>query len=284
VDADVPKAGFRQEVAVFRRSSLATARDHHHVYVGGLGHADLGSLAQQSLDHQQGSLGCDGSRAALEDSAGIDVIPVVKDTSEHVDISARRHGLEEVARSNLDTRGKLGACERSRGVVGIDIAGPKAEGFRYEDYADIFAQARAKGLKTTVHTGEDGDLEEMAPVLKVLPLDRVNHGFSAYQDPSLMHTIRAKDLTLCLCPTSSMKLGFIEGPAHLKEILRTLMENEVKFCINTDNPAMLHTNLRKEIQLLRDHDIFTENEIAHIIRCGFNAAFVPTEPGKNLYL
>ena len=173
---------------------------------------------------------------------------------------------------------------RSRGVVGIDIAGPKAEGFRYDDYVDIFALAREKGLKTSTHTGEDGDMEEMAHVLNVLPLDRVNHGFRAYQDPALMRTIREKNLTLCICPTSSMKLGFIEGPAHLKEILRTLFDNDVKFCINTDNPAMLHTNLRKEIQLLRDHDILTENEIRYVIQSGFNASFIPTEPGKNLYL
>src|SRR3989338_6286489 len=41
-----------------------------------------------------------------------------------------------------------------RGVVGIDIAGPMAEGFRYDDYSDLYQEARMRGLKTTVHTGE----------------------------------------------------------------------------------------------------------------------------------
>ena len=173
---------------------------------------------------------------------------------------------------------------RSRGIVGIDIAGPKGDGFRYDDYTEAFTKARDKGLKTTVHTGEDGDAAEMARVLSVLPLDRINHGFRAYTSPELMETIREKNLTLCLCPTSNMKVGFIKDGRHLKEVLRTLLDNGVKFCINTDNPSMLRTNLVKELELLRQHQALTEAEIDQTIQWAFEAAFVPTEPGRNLYL
>lgn len=173
---------------------------------------------------------------------------------------------------------------RSRGVVGIDIAGPMAPDFRYEDYTDLYKKARSAGLKTTVHTGEDGTAEEMEYVLKVLPLDRVNHGFRAYTSPALLKTISEKNLTLCLCPTSSMSVGFIKSGAHLKEIIRTLYDSGVKFCINTDNPSMLKTNLSKEIELMRKHEILSESEIDQTIRWAFEATFIPTEPGKNLYL
>lgn len=173
---------------------------------------------------------------------------------------------------------------RTRGVVGLDIAGPLGDHFRYDDYAELFAAARAKGLKTTVHTGEDGTAEEMAHVLKVLPLDRVNHGFRAYTSPELMAEVRKRDLTLCLCPTSNMKVGFIKDGAHLREVIRTLYDHGVKFCVNTDNPSMLNTNLRQEIDLLRKHEILTEQEIDQTIQWAFAAAFTPTEPGKNLYL
>jgi len=173
---------------------------------------------------------------------------------------------------------------KNRGIVGIDIAGPASEGFRYEDYASLYAEARSAGLKTTVHTGEDGDAEEMAYVLKVLPLNRVNHGFRASTSPALMQTIREKDLTLCLCPSSNMKVGFIRDIEHLREIVRTLFEGGVKFCINTDNPAMLKTNLTREIHLLRENNILSEQEIDQTIQWAFEASFVPTEPGKNLYL
>jgi adenosine deaminase len=173
---------------------------------------------------------------------------------------------------------------RTRGVIGIDIAGPNAEGFAYADYAELYARARAEGLKTTVHTGEDGDAAEMAHVLSVLPLDRVNHGFRAYTDRKLMETVRAKDLTLCMCPTSNMRVGFIRDIAHLGEIVRTLYDSGVKFCINTDNPAMLRTNLRKELDLVRESSAMSVGEIDQIVRWAFEASFIPTEAGKNLYL
>lgn len=173
---------------------------------------------------------------------------------------------------------------RSRGVIGIDIAGPMKEGFRYDAYTPLYMQAREAGLKTTVHTGEDGDAEEMAHVLNVLPLDRVNHGFKAVESPDLMADLVKKNLTLCLCPTSNMRLGFIKDGEHLKKIIRTFMDHGVKFCLNTDNPAMLKTSVPKEIELMRKYGILSEEEIAQVVRFGHEASFIPTEPGKNLYL
>jgi adenosine deaminase len=175
---------------------------------------------------------------------------------------------------------------RSRGIVGIDIAGPLAKGatFDYADYADLYAEARANGLKTTVHTGEDGTAEEMNYVLDSLPLDRLNHGFRAYTDKKLMEKVVKKNLTMCLCPTSNLSVGFIKDGKHLKEVIQTLWDNGVKFCVNTDNPSMLRTNMSKEIDLLRQNDCLTEDQIDQTVRWAFEASFIPTEFGKNLYL
>lgn len=173
---------------------------------------------------------------------------------------------------------------RSRGVVGIDIAGPKGDNFKYDDYTKLYEEARAGGIKTTVHTGEDGTAEEMDHVLDVLPLDRLNHGFRAYTDKKLMEKVRKKNLTMCLCPTSNLSVKFIKDMAHMKEVIRTLWDSGVKFCINTDNPSMLRTNLSKEIALMTDNGILTEEEADQTVQWAFEATFIPTEIGKNLYL
>jgi adenosine deaminase len=173
---------------------------------------------------------------------------------------------------------------RTRGIIGIDIAGPMAEGFTYDACAPLYRLAQENGLKTTVHTGEDGTAEEMEHVLDVLPLDRINHGFRAYTSPELMKKVRERNLTLCLCPTSNMKVEFIQDTVHLGTVLRTLYDNGIKFCLNTDNPSMLKTSVPKEIEIVRSTGVFSESEITKTIQWAFDATFIPTQPGKNLYL
>jgi adenosine deaminase len=145
--------------------------------------------------------------------------------------------------------------------------------------------ARDAGLKTTVHTGEDGTWKEMSHVLDVLELDRLNHGIKCYQSPELMEKVKQKNLTLCLCPSSNLSVGFIKDIEHLREVIRTLYDNGVKFCVNTDNPIMLRTNLTKEIAILTDNNILTEEEIDQTTKWAFEASFINLRnPNENLYL
>lgn len=173
---------------------------------------------------------------------------------------------------------------KNRGVLGIDIAGPKGENFKYDDYIDIYKRAQDAGLRTTVHTGEDGTVEEMDHVISILPLNRLNHGFRAYTDPKLMEKVRKLDLTMCLCPTSNMSVKFIKDIPHLKEVIRALYDNGVKFCMNTDNPSMLKTNLRKEIALLSENGILNEKEIAQMNTWAREASWIDMKKETNLYL
>ena len=174
-----------------------------------------------------------------------------------------------------------------RGVVGIDIAGPPHKGFFYKDYASLFSLAQNNGVKTTVHTGEDGTPEEMEHVINSLPLNRINHGIKAVQSPKIMKTLVKKNLTLCLCPSSNLRVGFIKDIPHLKKVINGLYENGVKFCFNTDNPAMLQTSLTKEIDILRKNKILTEKQINETIKWAFEASFINLknkDKNENLYL
>ncbi len=173
---------------------------------------------------------------------------------------------------------------KDRGVLGIDIAGPKGDNFKYDDYINIYKEAQAAGLKTTVHTGEDGTVEEMDHIINILPLDRLNHGFRAYTDKNLMAKVKDKNLTMCLCPTSNMSVKFITGIDHLREVIRALYDNGVKFCVNTDNPSMLKTNLRKEIALVAENNILNEEEVKQMNRWAREAAWVDMKKESNLYL
>lgn len=174
---------------------------------------------------------------------------------------------------------------RNRGVVGIDMAGPNKEGFQYKDYAKLYKFALDAGMHTSTHTGEDGTAEEMAHVIEVLPVERVNHGIRAADSKRLMKTLVERNITLCICPTSNLSVGFVKNLDHLKEIIQTLWNNKVKFCINTDNPAMLKISLLKEIKLLEDNGILTPEQIDQTVRWAFEASFINLpNADENLYL
>ena len=83
----------------------------------------------------------------------------------------------------------------ARGVVGIDIAGPRPGGARY-DYTQIREHVRVAqsgGLGVTIHVGEEGGefgVQEIAEVIEALRPDRIGHGILAARDPALMSAIR----------------------------------------------------------------------------------------------
>src|SRR5213083_1412878 len=81
-----------------------------------------------------------------------------------------------------------------RGIVGVDIAGPRPDGARY-DYgrvAPMVEEARAAGLGVTIHVGEEGGevgREEIGEVVETLRPDRIGHGILAAGDEQLMHEL-----------------------------------------------------------------------------------------------
>ena len=96
-----------------------------------------------------------------------------------------------------------------RGVVGVDIAGPRPHGARY-DYTQIreHVELRASaGLGVTIHVGEEGGehgVQEIGEVVESLRPDRLGHGILAAREPALMEAIREAGITLEICPTSNL--------------------------------------------------------------------------------
>src|SRR6266702_2973438 len=97
-----------------------------------------------------------------------------------------------------------------RGIVGIDIAGPRPDGaepYPYRDLAPLIEEARSAGLGVTIHVGEEGGehgIAEIREVVETLRPQRIGHGILAAQDPELMGAIRDAEITLEICPTSNL--------------------------------------------------------------------------------
>jgi adenosine deaminase len=167
----------------------------------------------------------------------------------------------------------------SRGIVGVDIAGPRPGGARY-DYRQVqpmVEEARAHGLGVTIHVGEEGgDMgrEEIAEVLEVLRPDRIGHGILAAGDVELMGELRDADVVLEICPTSNLLTKALPGEEAVRDVFRTFIEHGVRFSIATDGPEMMHTHLRDELELLLRIGALTQDELDEANARGHEASFV----------
>src|SRR6266550_6968938 len=118
----------------------------------------------------------------------------------------------------------------SRGIVGIDIAGPRPNGVRY-DYRQVqpmVETAREAGLGVTIHVGEEGgDMgrEEIAEVLEVLRPDRIGHGILAAGDDELMRALREAEIVLEICPTSNLLTKALPNEEAVRDTFRAFVEN-----------------------------------------------------------
>jgi adenosine deaminase len=166
-----------------------------------------------------------------------------------------------------------------RGVVGVDIAGPRPGGARY-DYRQILPmveEARAAGLGVTIHVGEEGGdvgREELGEVVEVLRPDRIGHGILAAGDPELMGVLRDLGIVLEICPTSNLLTRALPDEDAVRETFRAFAEHGVPFTIATDGPEMMRTHLRDEFELLLRIGALDDAELADANRRGHEASFL----------
>ncbi len=165
-----------------------------------------------------------------------------------------------------------------RGVVGVDIAGPRPGGGRYDytQLAPMIETARAAGLGVTIHVGEEGATgrEEIREVVESLRPDRIGHGILAAQEPELMRLLSDAGITLEICPTSNLLTKALADEAAVCEIFRRFVDHDVAFTIATDGPEMMHTHLRDEFELLHRIEALSETELREANARGHAAAFV----------
>ena len=167
----------------------------------------------------------------------------------------------------------------SRGIVGVDIAGPRPGDARYPYAAlePLVDEARDAGLGVTIHVGEEGvehGRDEIAEVVDVLRPDRIGHGILAARDPELMAALRAAGIVLEICPTSNLLTRSLANEEAVRETFRAFVEHGVAFTIATDGPEMMRTHLRDEFALLLRIGALDEEELREANARGHEASFV----------
>ena len=171
-------------------------------------------------------------------------------------------------KENLETV-ELAAHCLGRGVVGLDLAGAEAL-YPTENFAGVFARARALNLPFTIHAGEAAGPESVWKALE-FGARRIGHGVRAAEDPDLMRELADRGVPLELCPTSNLQTGIFR---RLEDFpLRKLMDAGIRVTVNTDNRTVSGTTIGREWALLRQTFALSAAEIRLILGQTAEAVF-----------
>ncbi|HWH53978.1 MAG TPA: hypothetical protein VNT04_00225 [Gaiellaceae bacterium] len=170
-----------------------------------------------------------------------------------------------------------------RGIVGIDVAGPRPRGARYayRDLQPLVEEARDAGLGVTIHVGEEGGdagVEEIAEVIETLRPERIGHGILAARDQALVDALREQEIVLEICPTSNLLTKALVSEEAVRDTFRAFVEGGVRFTIATDGPEMMRTHLRDEFELLVRIGALEREQLVEANSRGHASSFVRREP------
>lgn len=159
---------------------------------------------------------------------------------------------------------------RDRNVVAFGIGGDEGQG-PPELFQDVYIRAADHGLHLTAHAGESAGPESIWGALN-LKAERIGHGLTAAQDPELIEELSERQIPIEICVTSNLKTGccaeLAQHPVH------RYFDAGLMLTLATDDPAMFHTSLVAEYELVQQTFGFTDEHLRELARNSFEASFL----------
>ena len=159
------------------------------------------------------------------------------------------------------------------GVVGIDLAGGPAPGHAWglRDYAPAFRRAADHGIGRTVHAGEGRPPAEIRVAIEHLLAERIGHGTTLLDDPSVVELVVARGVTIEACPTSNVHTGVLA--AVTDHPLPRWLALGVRACVNTDNTLLSAVDAPEELRRAGAIPGMDADRLAEVVAHGHRAAF-----------
>lgn len=197
--------------------------------------------------------------------------------SRMVPTGVRHFGTEAINRA---ARMAVDAAKTNPLITGFGIAGSEVAG-SLKDATDAFKLAGDSGLGLTAHAGEWTGTQTIRDAM-ALGVTRLGHGIHAAYDADLMADIKAKGITLEVCPVSNIALKAV--PSKEAHPAKILYDAGLKLTANSDDPPFFHTSLRQDVETMVE--LLGGDELkmrAMLTRNALEAAFVD-EPTREKLL
>ncbi|MFT4110048.1 adenosine deaminase [Propionicimonas sp.] len=162
-------------------------------------------------------------------------------------------------------------------ATGVDLLGvglcSSEIGYPAAPFAPLYARARADGLHTVAHAGEEGGPEYVWEVLDALGVERVDHGINALRDPRLVEHLVRHRIPLTVCPLSNVRLRAV--PTMADHPLPAMLDAGILACVNSDDPAYFGGYLDANLAAVRRDLGLGDDQLATLAANSIEASFLP---------
>lgn len=140
-------------------------------------------------------------------------------------------------------------------------------------FTRVFDLARAAGLKTVAHAGEEGPPEYIVEALDLLHVSRIDHGVRAIESDTLVDRLAKEKIPLTVCPLSNIKLCVFDQMKH--HTLKRLLDRGVRVMINSDDPAYFGGYIGANYEAAAEGLNLSANDLVSLAENAVNASFLP---------
>jgi adenosine deaminase len=160
-------------------------------------------------------------------------------------------------------------------AVGLDSA---EIGHPPSKFGAVFARARAEGLLTVAHAGEEGPPSYIWEALDILQVRRIDHGVRACEDPALLERLVRERMPLTVCPLSNVKLKVFESMDQHN--LKRLLDGGVCVTLSSDDPAYFGGYVVDNYAAAQKALDLSNSDLALLARNSFEASFLSAADKK----
>jgi adenosine deaminase len=215
---------------------------------------------ERGIDYSVFMVGFDRAIEKAKSELGISVYLI---------LSFLRHLSEQSA---IDTLAKAAPYYSMITAVGLDsseLGNPPSK------FEKVFAQAKALGFKLVAHAGEEGPPEYVWEAIRLLNVDRIDHGVRSSEDPLLMDYLKTHQLPLTVCPLSNLKLCVVDDLA--KHNILELLNDGLMVTVNSDDPSYFGGYLQENFEAIAHKLPMTKEALVQLMSNSFSASFLPEE-------
>jgi len=155
-------------------------------------------------------------------------------------------------------------------AVGLDSS---ERGHPPSKFAAVFDRARAEGLLTVAHAGEEGPPAYIVEALDLLKVARIDHGVRCEEDPALLDRLVRERVPLTVCPLSNVKLCVY--PRIEQHNLKRLLDRGLCVTVNSDDPAYFGGYVADNYLAVQRGLGLTKADIAALAANSIEASFLP---------